>query len=726
VKKDAVGKRDEPLRSARKPETKERAQSIPGSASASPALPELHAPRYLNRELSWIQFNRRVLEEACDETNPLLERLKFLAIFESNLDEFYMVRVSALIEQFESGVMEISPDGLSPTEQLLAISQAAEPLRRRAASVYSDQLRPLLDKVGITVRPVRDLTHKQLAELKPYFEHEVFPLCTPLILHPATTVPFISSRSLNLAVELSDGVSDIRLARVKIPSGTPRFIRVSKRRYEYVLLEDLIAQNLQYLFPGVAVLGSYQFRVIRDADVEIRELDAADLIAVIEETIRLRRFGDPVLLEHQPGMPGHIRKMLMGFLKLDEEDVFEIDGLLGMEALLELTRIDKPALRYSAHLPYVAEPLSGYRSLFETIAGTDVLVHHPYDGFRSVEEFVQSAAADPAVVGIKQTLYRVGSESRIVESLLDAAEAGKQVAVMVELKARFDESNNLVWARALERAGVHVTLGFQELKTHCKLCLVVRREAGGMHQYAHIGTGNYNPTTARLYTDLGLFTCDPALTQDISELFNYLTGFSKQTQYRKLLVAPLNLREGILDRIRREVRLKKDGRIILKVNALVDPEVIEALYEANAAGAKIDLIVRGMCCLRPGVAGLSENIRVVSIVGRFLEHSRVYFFGNGGQPDVLIGSADCMRRNLDRRIEVLAPVERMALVDLIRDKILQVCLDDNVRAWDLDGQGNYRRRETRKGEPRLDSQEWFMAHPATREEFGRPVKPSVG
>jgi len=679
--------------------------------------PEISSKRYLNRELSWLAFNRRVLEEATNPANPLLERLKFLAIFEANLDEFYMVRVSGLIEQFESGVLEVSPDGLSPTEQLRAISAAAGPLRRRGGVVFNEQLKPLLEKQGIALRSYAELTSKQKEELRGYFEREIFPLCTPLIMHPATVVPFISSRSLNLAVELSDGGSDIRLGRVKVPTVTPRLVRLGKRKFEYVLLEELIAHNLKYLFPGVEVLGSHVFRVIRDADVEIRELEAADLITVIEETIRLRRFGDPVLLQHEPNIPAHVRKTLMTLLKLDDDDVFAVDGVLGMEVFHELTRIDKPALRFPPHLPYVPDALSSPKSLFETIAGTDVLVHHPYDGFRSVEEFVASAEKDPAVVGIKQTLYRVGTESPIVESLLDAAEEGKQVAALVELKARFDESNNLVWARALEHAGVHVTYGFQEMKTHCKLCLVVRREKEGMRQYAHIGTGNYNPNTARLYTDLGLFTCDPALTQDISELFNYLTGFSKQIEYRKLLVAPVNLREGILERIHRETRLKKEGRIILKLNALVDPEVIEALYEASGVGVQIDAIVRGVCCIRPGVPGLSENIRVISIIGRFLEHSRVYFFGNGTKPEVLIGSADCMRRNFDRRIEVLVPVESRPLLDLIRERILQPCLEDNVRAWELNADGQYHRRTGDKKDARFDSQLWFMDHPAAREQF---------
>ncbi len=685
--------------------------------------PDLGTSRYLNRELSWLQFNKRVLEEAANSSNPLLERLKFLAIFESNLDEFYMVRVSGLIEQFESGVLEVSPDGLTPNEQLKIISDAAQPLRRKGSEVFEHQVRPGLEKAGISIRTYAQLTDRQKAELHTYFASEVFPLCTPIILHPSPSVPFISNRSLNIAVELSDAGSDVRLARVKVPTVLPRLVKLSKKRHEYVLLEEVIMNNLQSLFPGISIQGSHLFRVLRDADVEIRELEAADLISSIEETIRLRRFGDPVLVECQASMPKHVRKLLMSMLDLDEDDVMSFDGLMGMEVFWELSRIDKPALRFPPFLPYMAEQISTASGLFEAISKSDVLVHQPYDSFRSVEEFVSSAVRDPDVIGVKQTLYRVGAESPIVESLLDAAEAGKQVAAMVELKARFDESNNLVWARALERAGVHVSYGFSDLKTHCKLCLVVRRERGVIRSYAHVGTGNYNPATARLYTDIGLFTCDAAITQDISELFNYLTGFSKQTKYRKLLVAPLNLREGILERIQREVQLKKEGRIIFKLNALVDPEVIDALYAASNAGVKIDLIVRGVCCLRPGTAGMSENIRVMSIVGRFLEHSRVYYFGNNGSADVLIGSADAMRRNLDRRIEVLCPVEDPQLVSHLKDRVLDVCLKDNVKAWDLLGDGSYLRRTHKKGEPVFDSQTYFMANPSTREFFSKSAVP---
>jgi polyphosphate kinase len=673
--------------------------------------------RYINRELSWLQFNKRVLDEASNPDNPLLERLKFLAIFESNLDEFYMVRVSGLIEQFESGVLEQSPDGRTPNEQLQVISQTAQPLRQRAAEVFTQQLRPQLAKAGIVIRTYSELSPKQRSEMDSFFRKEIFPLCTPLILHPAPSVPFISNRSLNIAVELADPASGSRLARVKVPTIVPRAVRLPGRKHEFVLLEDLIANHLTYLFPGVKVMGAYLFRVIRDADIEIRELEAADLISSIEETIRLRRFGDPVLLEVGTDMPKPVRKLLMNILELDKEDVFVVDGILGMEVFLELARIDRPALRYPAHHPYLAEPIGSAKDLFETIAARDVLVHHPYDAFRSVEEFVAAAATDPDVIGIKQTLYRVGRESPIVEALLDAAEAQKQVAAMVELKARFDESNNLVWARTLERAGVHVTYGFAEMKTHCKLCLIVRRERGGVRSYAHIGTGNYNPVTARLYTDLGLFTADPDITQDISELFNYLTGFSRQTQFRKLLVAPLNLREGILGRIERETALHKKhgkGRIVFKLNALVDPEVIEALYGASQAGVRIELIVRGACCLRPGVSGISDNVRVISIVGRFLEHSRAYYFRNNGEPELFIGSADLMRRNLDRRIEVLTPVTQPDLIAHVREHILENCLRDTHKAWELDSNGAYHRVKHPKGEKAFDSQIYFTQEPTTK------------
>ncbi|MEI8280846.1 MAG: polyphosphate kinase 1 [Armatimonadota bacterium] len=675
--------------------------------------------RFINRELSWLNFNQRVLNEAADPLNPLLERLKFLAIFESNLDEFFMVRVSGLIEQVEAGVQMLSPDGLTAGDQLEAIASLSTPMRNRAARILVDDILPQLDRAAIHLRPIQSLRPEKLEELDEYFMSEIFPLCTPLVLYPAVSVPFISNRSLNIVVELAAPGEEPRLARVKVPTVIARAIRLTPKRNDFILLEELIIRNIQMFFPGLEIKGASLFRVLRDADVEIRELEAADLISTIEETIRLRRFGDPVLLQVHKSMPRGTRELLLRLLSLDEEDLMVIDGPLGMEVLWELAKVDKPALKFPIYQPYLPEQLTNHTSIFEQVAQKDVLLHHPYDSFRPVEEFVGSVADDPKAFGIKIPLYRVGTESKIVESLLDAAEEDKQVAAMVELKARFDESNNLVWARALERAGVHVTYGFSEMKTHAKLCLIVRREAGGLRSYAHIGTGNYNPVTSRLYTDLGLFTCDEDITQDIAELFNYLTGFSNQTQYRKLLVAPVNLRDGILEKIHREIRNKKLGkaaRIIWKINALVDPEVIEALYEASNAGVKVDLIVRGVCCLRPGVKGMSENIAVSSVIGRFLEHSRIYWFENDKEPEVYIGSADVMRRNLDRRVEVLAPVLDPKLRLHIRSHILENSLLDTEKSWRLNSSGEYT-KERKKNSVELNSQDWFMQHPSSKSSF---------
>ncbi len=682
-------------------------------------LPEQHSPaeRYVNRELSWLQFNERVLEEAANPSNPLLERLKFLAIFESNLDEFYMVRVSGLIEQYESGIMEPTPDGYTPSQQLDLISKEARPLRNRAGRLFHEELSAELEESGIEILKYEELSERQKRELQQQFRQDIFPLCTPLILNPAPSVPFISNRSLNLAVLLEDDEGGTRLARVKIPTVVPRAIQLYKRRYEFVLIEDVIRHNLHLLFPGVKIVGAYMFRVIRDADVEIRLLEAEDLIETIEESLRQRRFGDPVLLEADAGMPKEVRETLMRLLKLEDSDVFDVEGLIGFDVFWELSKIDKASLHYPLFHPYQCEAIAEERRLLQTLRTTDVLIHHPYDSFRPVEKFVQAASTDKNVIGIKQTLYRVGAESPIVEALLDAAEEGKQVAAMVELKARFDESNNLVWARALERGGAHVSYGFPELKTHAKLSLIVRREPDGIKTYTHIGTGNYNPSTARLYTDLGLFTADEEITQDVIELFNFLTGFSKQTGYRKLLVAPFGLRQGLLNRIHREIdkhRKSGGGRLLFKLNALVDSEMIDALYQASQAGVQVDLICRGICCLRPGIPGLSENIRVISIVGRFLEHSRIYYFENGGQPEAFIGSADLMRRNLDRRVEVLAPIENPAYVAHLRDGILEVCLRDNCQAWELNSDGRYQRHNPKNPSERFSAQEHLMAHPTTK------------
>ncbi len=687
---------------------------MPAVRPAVPGLDWVQHSRYVNREFSWLQFNARVLAEAENKSNPLLERLKFLAIFESNLDEFYMVRVSGIHEQEASGIVEPTPDGLTPTQQLAMIADVARPLRQKASDVWSQDLRPALERNGVAIVTFQSLAAPRQREMTAFFERTVFPLCTPLMLSPAIRFPFISNRSLNLAVELREG-DKTRLARVKVPPVVPRLIRLPGRAMQFVLVEDLIANHLHYLFPGVEVAACHAFRVIRDADFEILEIEAADLISAIERTLSMRRFGDPVLLECSAGLGDGPVETLRSGLKLDKEDVNRVDGLIGLDVMYALAKVDKPNLKFRPHVPFAHARVSRQPGLFAEIARRDVLVHHPYDSFRSVEEFVAAAAEDPRVIGIKQTLYRAGTESPIVESLLRAAEKGKQVAVMVELKARFDESNNLVWSRALEQAGVHVTYGFSDRKVHCKLCLVVRDEPGGIKTYAHIGTGNYNPQTARLYTDLGLFTCDPEVCQDITELFNYLTGFSRQSHYRKLLVAPLDLREQIIERIEREVEVYRttgSGRILFKLNSLVDPEVIDALYDASEAGVEVGLVVRGICCLRPGVRKLSDRIRVVSIVGRFLEHSRVYYFENGGTPEAFIGSADMMRRNLDRRIEVLVPVKDPAQIAYLRDRVLLDSFRDNEKAWELGKNGLYRRVRRGPNDDPFELQRVLVDHPS--------------
>jgi polyphosphate kinase len=662
--------------------------------------------RYINRELSWLRFNERVLYEASNADNPLLERVRFLSIFESNLDEFFMVRVAGLMDQVGSDLVEATPDGLTPTEQLELIRKTTGQLRETAWRVFDKRLRPELKKAGIVIRKYESLSKGQKAKLSQVFRNKLFPLCTPIALTPAKSKPFISNRSLNLAVELRDIQLGKVLARIKVPTVVPRLIPISGRKREFALLEDVIANNLDLLFPGTKVLRSYRFRLLRDADIEIKELEAADLIASLEQSLRMRRFGEPVLLEVEKSMPKQIRSFLAEMHDLHSDEVMESDGILGFDVFNELCAIEEPPLRYLPHQSNLPVELSNATSLFAEIDKGDVLVHHPFDSFRPVEAFIESAAFDPDVIGIKITLYRVGEKSPIVEALQAAAEAGKQVTAMVELKARFDEGNNLVWARSLERAGVHVTYGFPELKTHSKLCLIVRRDGKALRRYAHIGTGNYNPETARAYTDLGLFTADSEITQDVAELFNALTAFSRQAEYRRLLVAPLSVRDGILERIYREIEIhqrKGGGRIVFKANSLVDPSVIEGLYKASDAGVRVELIIRGICCLMP-----PENIRVVSIVGRFLEHSRVYYFENGGNPEVWIGSADIMRRNLDRRIETLVQVTKPEHIVRLRDVILDAYLRDNVNAWQMQADGSYRRLTAAKGEP--FSAQQFLTH----------------
>lgn len=647
--------------------------------------------RFLNRESSWLKFNERVLSEATNPKNPLFEQLKFLAIFESNLDEFYMVRVSGLIEQAELGLMTLTPDGKTPRQQIEEIAKSVQKLRKKADDLWSKILSAELRANGYRILSTQEAKQDGLKELETYFLEHIFPICMPLMLDPFITFPFISNRSLNLAVDL-DSVCP-KLARVKIPPHHPRLIQVPSKPGTYVLIEDLIGCHLQSLFPGVDILGWHTFRVIRDADIEIREIEAADLIDAVEETLRLRRFGDPVLLEIDEGTPKHWIRHLRDNLKLDQEDVITVKGRIGYEFLWEMSQFDQPDLKFKPFKPHIHKAITPAEKLFETVKTRDILLHHPYDSFDPVEDLFEAAANDPQVIGIKATLYRVGPESPIVKSLLAAAEQGKQVAVMVELKARFDENNNLIWSRALERAGVHVTYGFREMKVHCKLGIVLRQEPTGLQTYVHIASGNYNPTTAKLYTDFGLFTSNDDICKDAIELFNFLTGYSHQSGYRQLMVAPLDLRDRIIENIRLETEnhLKfGGGQIIFKLNSLVDPEVIDALYDASQAGVTVLLAVRGICCLRPGVKGLSERIQVVSVVGRFLEHSRAYYFRNNGDPELWIGSSDMMRRNLDRRIEVLAPLKDPCHIEYVRDEVLLRHFEPKSRAYWLQNDGSYK------------------------------------
>jgi polyphosphate kinase len=684
--------------------------------------PVLEPALYINRELSLLDFQERVLDEALDERNRPLERLKFLSIVNANLDEFFMVRVSGIREQVKSGVSERSPDGMTPSEEMAAIRERVIPLLERQAAFFRDQLQPLLGARGVVVANYGDLAPTQQKALREYFDRMVFPVCTPLAVDPGHPFPHISNLSLNLAVELQDPDGRRHFARVKVPNVLPRLVPLPSndgqdgrgRPTVYVWLEQLLTANLGALFPQMQLLGIYPFRVIRDADLEIQELEAADLLESVERSLSRRRFGSAValFLNPAPAMPDHLRVLLTENLELDESDIYSIDGPLGLSDLFELYKLDRPDLKDAPFVPRIPPALRNEPDIFRAIQQGDILLHHPFDSFAPVVDFIRAAARDPNVLAIKQTLYRVGRDSPIVGALLEAAEAGKQVAVLVELKARFDEENNIEWARALEQAGVHVTYGLIGLKTHCKVALVVRKEGDGIRRYVHLGTGNYNPTTARLYTDKGLLTCRPDFGADASDLFNYLTGYSRQTAYRKLLVAPIALRSGLLVRIEREIKRQRkqgDGRLIFKMNSLVDPAFIEALYRASQAGVQVDLIVRGVCCLRPGVPGVSENIRVLSIVGRFLEHTRLYYFRNGGQEELLMGSADLMPRNLDHRVETLFPIEDEAIRAHILNDVLEAYLRDTAKARVLGSDGRYTRRQPPAELPPLDTQAILVA-----------------
>ena len=698
------------------------------TTNARPAPPggDLDRPDlYINRELSWLEFNRRVLEEAADRRHPLLERAKFLSIYCTNLDEFFMIRISGLKEQVEAGVAEAGPEGLSVTTQLAEVRRALEPLTAQQRVIFSEGILPSLEEKGILLADLARLRPVERAALKDYFDREVFPVLTPLAIDAGHPFPHISNLSLNLAVIVFDQEAGRRLARLKIPDVLPRLVPVppihgggdevipARPHQTFIWLEQLIAANLGSLFPGIQVEESWAFRVIRDADIEIQEDEAADLSRTIEASLRERRFGSVVQLTVDAGMPQDLRDVLMRNLQIGPDDVYAEEGPLGLSALGELLRLDRPDLKDAPFGPRTPHALRTHgEDIFSVLRRQDVLLHHPFDSFTPVVDLIQAAARDPQVLAIKQTLYRVGSHSPVVNALLDAAIQGKQVAVLVELKARFDEENNIEWARALEKVGVHVAYGMVGLKVHAKVALVVRKEHDGIRRYVHLGTGNYNASTARIYTDLGLMTSRPEIGADASDLFNYLTGYSVQSTFRELLVAPVSLRQGLLERIEREIaqhRRSGDGRLIFKMNALVDAEMIQALYRASQAGVRVDLLIRGVCCLRPGIPGVSETITVTSILGRFLEHSRIFCFHNDGNPEVYLGSADLMTRNLDRRVEELFPVVDPSLRSSLYDELLPNYLRDTTNTRVLQADGSYVHAAPQEGRPPFDIQAYLMA-----------------
>ncbi len=704
---------------------------------AVPTPPDLEDPKlYVNRELSWLQFNARVLEEAEDAENPLLERVKFLSIFSSNLDEFFMIRISGLREQLSGGVLETPPDGMTTSEQLTAVRQETLRQLTRFSDCYRNDVLEKLQARGIHVLRYKELQSKQRQLLRGYFSKEIFPALTPLAFDPSHPFPHISNLSLNLAVVGTDPERGECFARVKIPDIFPRLVRVPSEHMvsesdqlgltessadNFVWIEEVVAANLNLLFPGITITAAYPFRITRDADFEIEEDEAADLLASIEKQVDNRHFGSVVRLEIDQATPDHIRDILIRNLSLAPYQVYAQDLPLGLSSLMELLRIDRPDLKYPPFLPAVPECLNKNESLFSVIHREDVVLYHPYDSFTPVVDFVREAATDPHVLTIKQTLYRVGSNSPIVEALMEARQNGKQVAVLLELKARFDEENNIEWTRKLEDEGVHVVYGVLGLKTHAKMCLVVRREEGGIRRYVHLGTGNYNPVTSRMYTDVSFFTCDPATGADVSDLFNSLTGYSRKDAYTKLLVAPQLMRRQILERIEREIQRQKDkgdGYLAFKMNALVDKPCIQALYRASQAGVTIDLQVRGVCGLRPGIPGISETITVTSVVGRFLEHARLYYFRNGGEEELFLGSADLMPRNLDRRVEILFPIESPHLRKELVEDLLQVALQDTVKSRQLLSNGHSTRLHLLPDQAPMNSQEWFLGHWSNRHAKG--------
>jgi polyphosphate kinase len=683
--------------------------------------PELESPQfYVNRELSLIEFQRRVLDEADDPSVPLLERVRFLSIFGSNMDEFFMIRLAGLKQQVAAGVREPGPDGMTPSEQLAAVRRVANEIKHDARRVWRERLVPALEAEGIRVLEYDRLPIEAKIELRTYFENVVFPVLTPLAVDPSRPFPHISNLSVNLAVVIRDPAGHEHFARVKVPGTLPQLVPVPSPKttgHSFVPLEQVVAANLDALFPGEEILEVHPFRVTRNADLVIQELEAGDLLETIEESVRQRQFGFVTHLTYEASMPGRLLDDLLVNLEADRADAHVEDGPLALVNLAGLYAVDRHDLKEAPLLPALPRRLEKKESdIFAAVRAGDILLHHPFDSFAPVLDFLQAAAVDPDVLAIKMTLYRVGRNSPVVRALLDAREEGKQVAVLVELKARFDEERNIEWARALESEGVHVVYGLLGLKTHSKVALVVRREGDRIRRYTHLSTGNYNTVTATQYTDLGLLTCDDAIGADVTDLFNYLTGYSAKVDYGKLAVAPINLRETVERLIDREIAHHQAGRrghIIMKMNALVDRRIIRRLYRASQAGVTIDLLVRGMCSLRPGIPGVSETIRVISIVGRFLEHSRVFFFRNGGDEEVFLGSADLMPRNLNGRVEVMFPVSDPRLVTVVREEILGAYLFDTVKARIMNPDGTYSRVGRDSEAPALNAQSWFLSERAT-------------
>lgn len=677
---------------------------------------------FINRDVSWLEFNRRVLEEATNPELPLLDRIKFISIFFTNLDEFYMIRVSGLKERIRAQVYEPAIDGLTPIQELNQIEREVSQLLKKIYDYWKKNIVPELQKNNIFICSYENLSKKERAQLKKYFEKEIYPVLTPLAFDPGRPFPYISNLSLSFAILVKKKNGEKHFARVKIPNVIPRLIRIdpllkngksspASKKVRLIWIDELIKDNLGVLFSGLEIIHAHRFRITRDTDLEIQEDEADDLLELIEENVKQRKFGFVVRLEIEKEMPGYMIDTLVKNLEISHKDIHVINGPLGLSDVMNLYSLPFPHLKEKPYHPVIPPIFEDEESIFSIIKNRDILLHHPYESFNPVIDFIKEAAKDPDVLAIKQTLYRVGSNSPVVKYLIEAAERNKQVAVLVELKARFDEENNIFWAKELEKAGVHVVYGLVGLKTHAKMTLVVRKETDGVKRYVHLGTGNYNPTTAKIYTDLGLFTADKDIGADVSEVFNYLTGYSEQKTYRKLMVAPLNIRSTFLRLIEREIENVKaggEGRLIFKLNSIVDPTIIAALYEASNAGVKINLIIRGICCLIPQVPKLSENISVRSIVGRFLEHTRIFYFYNNGNEEVYAGSADLMQRNLDRRVETIFPIEDKFIKKRIIENILYISIRDNQKARIMLPTGKYVFNKKVSTEEKINLQEWLM------------------